>query len=130
MAHSSPYLRNGFEKKIPSFLTMILIFLLIQLTSGCVFTYKERRNQLTEQCKMEAVRDYLNTVVRITGLTGETFQVRAEDCTVKIQPFIGDSRPLIQFEACKADEDAPTATLCLSKHIDNEWRLHAICKVC
>ncbi len=79
---------------------------------------------------MEAVRDYLNTVVRITSLTGETFQVRAGNCTANLQPFTVGSSPLIQFEVCKADEDAPTATLCLSKHIDNEWRLHAICKVC
>ncbi len=85
---------------------------------------------MAEQCKMQALREYLNTVARITTYMRETFQVRAEDCTANIQSFIGDSWPLIQFEACKADEDAPTATLCLSKHIDNEWRLHAICKVC
>ncbi len=38
-------------KNIPiHVLTMILIILQIQLTSGCVFTYKERSNQMTAQC--------------------------------------------------------------------------------
>ncbi len=108
---------------------MILFLLLVHLTSGCVFTYKEWSNQLTEQCKLEAVRGYLNAVARVS-FTREVFRVKADNCTANIQPFIGDSWPLIQFEVCKADDDAPTATLCLSKHIDNEWRLQAICKVC
>ncbi len=85
---------------------------------------------MTEQCKMQALREYLNTVPRITTYMRETFQVRAEDCTTNIQPFIGDSWPLIHFEVCKQDENAPTVTLCLSRRIDNEWRLQAICKVC
>ncbi len=108
---------------------MILIFLLIQLTSCCVFTYKERRNQMTEQCKMEAVRNYLNAVVKITSYRRETFHVKAENCTANLRPLLVDSPPSFQFEVCKPDENAPTATLCLSKHIDNEWLLHASCKV-
>ncbi len=78
---------------------------------------------------MEAVRGYLNAVAR-ASFTREVFRVKAGNCTAHIRPFMAGSRPLIQFEVCKADEDAPTTTLCLSKHIDNEWRLQAICKVC
>ncbi len=107
---------------------MILILLLIRLTSCCVFTYIERRNQLTEQCKLEAVRGYLNAVARVS-FTREVFQVKAENCTAHLQPFMTDSTPLIQFEVCKQDEAAPTATLCLGNHIDDEWLLHASCKV-
>ncbi len=109
---------------------MILFLLLIQVTSGCVLTYKERSNQLAEQCKMQALREYLNTVARITTYIRETFQVKAEDCTEQLRSFMAGSRPLIKFEVCKPDEDAPSATLCLSKHIVDEWHLHAICKVC
>ncbi len=109
---------------------MLLIFLLIQLTSGCVFTYKEKSNQLAEQCKMQAMIEYLNTVGRITTYMGETFQVKAENCTAHLRSFMASSLPLIQFEVCKPEENAPTATLCFSNHIDNEWRLQAVCKVC
>ncbi len=41
---------------------------------------------------------------------------------------IGDARGSVILNV--ADENAPTATPCLSKHIDNEWRLRANCKVC
>ncbi len=85
---------------------------------------------MAEQCKMEALREYLNTVARITTYMRETFQVKTENCTAHLRPFMAGSRPLIQFGVCKPDEDIPTATLCLSKHIVDEWRLHAICKVC
>ncbi len=85
---------------------------------------------MAEQCKMQALRDYLNTVVRITTYMRETFQVKTENCTAHLRPFMADSTPVIQFEACKPDEDAPTVTLCASRHIDHEWRLHATCKVC
>ncbi len=81
---------------------MILILLLIQLTRCCVFTYNVRSNLLTEQCKMEAMRDYLNAVLRITNYIKETFQVKAENCTANLRPLIAGSRPLIQFEVCKA----------------------------
>ncbi len=99
MAHLSPYLRNGFRKDIPIHISyaMILILLLIELTSGCVFTYIERSNQLKQQCKMQAVREYLNAVTRVSFLS-EAFQVKAENCTANLQPFIGDSTPVIQFE--------------------------------
>ncbi len=130
MAHLSPYLRKWFRQNIPvHLLTMIPILLLIQLTSCCVFTYKERSKQITEQCKMEAVRNYLNTVVKISSYRREMFHVKARNCTANLRPLIADSPSSFQFEVCKPDEDSPTATLCLSKHIDNEWMLHASCKV-
>ncbi len=128
MAYFSPYLGNGFRKHRILLPTMILILLLIQLTSGCVFTNIARRNQLTEQCKLEALRGYLNAIARVS-FTRVKFRVKAGNCTAHLRPFMPDSTPLIHFEVYKADEDAPTATLCLSKHIDNEWLLHAICKV-
>ncbi len=77
---------------------------------------------------MEAVRDYLNAVVRIT-FKREAFQVQTDNCTANLRPFMVDSPSLIQFEVCKVDVEAPTATLCLCKHITNEWLLHASCKV-
>ncbi len=99
---------------------MIPILLLIQLTSGCVFTYVERSNQLTEQCRMQAMREYLSAVA---------FLVKTENCTANLQPLTAGPTPVVQFEVCKVDEDAPTVTLCASRHIDQEWRLHATCKV-
>ncbi len=78
---------------------------------------------------MEAVREYLNAVARVS-FTREAFRVKAENCTANLQPFMVDSTAVIQFEVCKPDADAPTALLCLSRHIDQEWRLHATCKVC
>ncbi len=77
---------------------------------------------------MEAVREYLNAVARV-NFTREASRVKAENCTANLQPFIGDSTAVIQFEV-KQDENAPTALLCLSRRIDQEWRLHATCKVC
>ncbi len=108
---------------------MMLILLLIQLTSACVFTYLGKRNQLTEKCMMQAVRGYLNTVVGISSVIREAFRVKAKNCTAHLRPFMAGSRPLVQFGICKQDENAPTVILCLSKHIDHEWRLHASCKV-
>ncbi len=78
MAYFSPYLRNGFRKNRILLPTMIPILLLIQLTSGCVYTYIERSSQLKEQCKMQAVREYLNAVARVSFLR-EAFRVKAEN---------------------------------------------------
>ncbi len=78
---------------------------------------------------MEAVREYLNAVARVS-FRREAFQVKAENCTAYLQPFTAGSTTVIQFEVCKPDVDAPTVTLCASRHIDQDWRLHAICKVC
>ncbi len=78
---------------------------------------------------MQALREFLNAVARVS-FTREGFRVKAENCTANLQPFTAGSTSVIQFEVCKPDADAPTATLCLSKHIDQEWRLHATCKVC
>ncbi len=78
---------------------------------------------------MQAVREYLNVVARVS-FTREAFRLEAENCTANLQPFTAGSTPIIQFEVCKVDEDAPTVTLCLSRRIDQEWRLHATCKVC
>ncbi len=77
---------------------------------------------------MQALREYLNAVARVSFLR-DAFRVKAENCTAHLQPFIGDSTPLIQFKVCKVDEDASIVTLCASRHIDQEWRLHATCKV-
>ncbi len=83
---------------------------------------------MTEQCKLEAVRGYLNAVARVS-FTREVFRVKAGNCTAHLRPFMADSTPLIHFEICKQGENAPTVTLCLSRHIDNEWLLQASCKV-
>ncbi len=77
---------------------------------------------------MQAVREYLNAVARVS-FTREAFLVKAENCTAYPQPFTAGSTPVIQFEVCKVDEDALTVTLCASRYIDQEWRLHATCKV-
>ncbi len=67
---------------------------------------------------MQALREYLNTVARIMReYMREMFQVKAENCTAHLRPFMVGSQPLIHFEVCKQGENAPTATLCLSKHI-------------
>ncbi len=78
---------------------------------------------------MEAVREYLNAVARVSFL-GEAFRVKAENCTANLQPFIDDSTHVIQFEVCKPDAVARNVTLCASRRIEQEWRLHATCKVC
>ncbi len=75
---------------------------------------------MTEQCQMQAVREFLNAVARVS-FTREAFLVKAENCTANLQPFTAGSTPIIHFEVCKPEVDAPTVTLCASRHIDQEW---------
>ncbi len=106
---------------------MILILFLIHLTSGCT-TYTERNNHLIERCKMQATRDFLNTVVRISFRTG-AFKAETENCTATLKSTIHDSSVPIQFGICEAEEASPCVKTCLSRYVNYGWILQASCKV-
>ncbi len=106
---------------------MILILFLIHLTSGCASS-TEGNNHLIEQCKMQATRDYLNTVVRISFRKGP-FKAETENCTATLKSTTPDSSVPIQFGICEAEEASPCVTICLSRYVNYGWILQASCKV-
>ncbi len=127
LGHLSAYWRNKFGIALLFFLSMILILFLIHLTSSCA-TSTEGNNHLVEQCKMQALRDYLNTVVRISFRTG-AFKAETGNCTATLKSTIPDSSVPTEFGICEAEEASRCATLCLSRYVNNGWILQTRCNV-